>query len=248
MASQGFLGIAVCNGDPWMCAPFGGRPVLGTNPISVAVPMTEGVGPHLDMATSEAAHGKIMGARTRGESIPLGWAVDVDGNPTTDPEKGLAGALLPFGGPKGFGLAFMIDCLLAVGGARTSDHGGPLYGAAAEPQEVGHAFIAIAVDSVQSADEYSDRIAAYSTAVHESGLPGVARAPMVPGEPEAMRLAQSDDWTVDDDTLRNLAAVSLELQVPVPAVFDDRLAGPSPVQDDQVTFGGPARLAALRSS
>ena len=216
MASAGFFGIAVCNTDPWMCAPFGGRPVLGTNPISMAVPEDGAVGPQLDMATSEGNYGKIAAARDRHERIPLGWAVDVDGNPTDDPAEGIAGALLPSGGPKGFGLAFMVDCLLAVGGARTSDHAGPLYGDPADPQELGHAFIAIAVDSVQHASEYSARISSLSTAVHESGLPGSNRAPLTPGEPEKQRLADSHDWAADETTLQSLAYLSRELGVRVP--------------------------------
>jgi len=65
MASSGFLGIAVCNTDAVMCAPFGGRAVLGTNPISIGVPEFGSVGPHLDMATSQAAHGKLIAARDR---------------------------------------------------------------------------------------------------------------------------------------------------------------------------------------
>jgi LDH2 family malate/lactate/ureidoglycolate dehydrogenase len=216
MASAGFLGIAVCNTDPWMCAPFGGRPVLGTNPISIGVPESGNLGPQLDMATSEGNYGKIAFARDHGETIPAGWAVDVEGEPTTDPAKGIAGALLPSGGPKGFGLAFMVDCLLAVGGARTSDHAGPLYGDPADSQQLGHAFIAVSVDSGQTAAEYSASITALSSAVHGSATPGSRRPPMVPGEPEKQRLALSSDWVVDDTTRRAFEDLSGELGVAIP--------------------------------
>jgi LDH2 family malate/lactate/ureidoglycolate dehydrogenase len=216
MASAGFLGIAVCNTDPWMCAPFGGRPVLGTNPISVGVPQSGVLGPQLDMATSEGNYGKIAFARDHGEQIPAGWAVDVDGEPTTDPAEGIAGALLPSGGPKGFGLAFMVDCLLAAGGARTSDHAGPLYGDPADPQQLGHAFIAISVDSAQTSDEYSDRITALSDAVHASATPGSRRPPMVPGEPERQRFEASSDWVIDDTTGLAFEALSHDLGVAIP--------------------------------
>ena len=236
MASAGFLGIAVCNTDPWMCAPFGGRPVLGTNPISMGVPVAGVVGPQLDMATSEGNYGKIAAARDRGERIPLGWAVDLDGNPTEDPAEGIAGALLPSGGPKGFGLAFMVDCLLAVSGARTSDHAGPLYGDPADPQELGHAFIAIRVDPVQSASEYSARIASLSTAVHESALPGSNRAPLTPGEPERQRLALAHDWVVDETTLRSLTHLSHDLGVPVPSPTTRRsVQHPQATNDEEKT-------------
>ncbi len=216
MATAGLLGIAVCNTDPWMCAPFGGRPILGTNPISIGVPEAGGLGPQLDMATTEGNYGKIAFARDHGEQIPDGWAVDRRGNPTNDPDEGLAGALLPSGGPKGFGLAFMVDCLLAVSGARTSDRAGPLYGDPADPQHLGQAFIAISVDSSQSPFEYSDRITALSTAVRGSATPGSTRPPMVPGEPEKERLAQASGWVLSEPTRRELESLSQELGVAIP--------------------------------
>jgi LDH2 family malate/lactate/ureidoglycolate dehydrogenase len=219
MAAAGFLGIAVCNTDPWMCAPFGGRPVLGTNPISIGVPLTGGIGPQLDMATSEGNYGKIAWARDHGEPIPTGWAVDVDGAPTNDAAQAIAGALLPSGGPKGFGLAFMVDCLLAISGARTSDHAGPLYGDPADPQELGHAFIAIAVDPVQTPSDYAERIASLTAAVHDSATPGSSRPPMVPGEPERQRLEAASDCVVSDTTLRAFEALSRELAVSIPDTY-----------------------------
>jgi len=216
MASSGFLGIAVCNTDAVMCAPFGGRAVLGTNPISIGVPEFGSVGPHLDMATSQAAHGKLIAARDRGDEIPDGWAVDPIGNPTNDPALGLAGALLPSGGPKGFALAFMVDCLVAIGGARTSNDVSALYGDPAAPQELGHAFIAISVDSAQTAAEYASRVDALSAAVHESVTPGSSSPPMVPGEPEKQQLARPSDLVVSEPTRRALEELSVELGVPIP--------------------------------
>lgn len=217
MAAAGFLGIAVANTDAVMCPPFGGRAVLGTNPISIAVPAPDGgIGPQLDMATSEGNYGKILAARDHGEPIPVGWAVDADGAPTTDPVAALAGALLPTGGPKGFGLAFMVDCLVAIGGARTSDSASPLYGDPAQPQRLGHAFIAIAVESVRSATAYDAAVTALSDAVHASALPGSVRPPMVPGEPERRRLADSSSWAADDSILRAFASLSRDLAVTIP--------------------------------
>ncbi len=216
MATAGVFGIVACNTDPWMCAPFGGRPVLGTNPISMAAPLVDKLGPQLDMATTEGNYGKIAAARDRGEPIPAGWAVDIEGNPTTDAARGLAGALLPTGGPRGFGLAVMVDCLLAIGGARTSDIAGPLYGDPSAPQELGHVFIAIRVDQGQTAAEYAARVTALTESVHASGIPGSARPPMVPGEPERARLAASSAWEADATTLAALAELSLELGVAAP--------------------------------
>ena len=223
MASAGFFGIALCNTDAVMCAPFGGRPVLGTNPISMAVPTSSGVGPQLDMATSEGNYGKILFARDHGEQIPAGWAVDVDGAGTTDPLAGLEGALLPSGGPKGFGLAFMVDALAAIGGAATSNEVSAMYGDPRAPQGLGHVFIAIEVDRGQTRAEYSARIEGLRAAVHASATPGSTRAPMVPGEPEQQRLHAATRWAADPTTVQQLAALSAELGVAVPDEVEGQL-------------------------
>ena len=100
-------------------APFGGREArIGTNPLSVAIP-SDLEGPlFLDMATSAVAAGKVSLAVSRGEQIPLGWVVDRDGRPTTDPNQLKAGgALLPLGaseGYKGSGLAVIVEILCGL--------------------------------------------------------------------------------------------------------------------------------------
>jgi len=100
-------------------APFGGREArIGTNPLSIAVPSNLDGPLFLDMATSAVAAGKISLAVSRGESIPLGWIVDPDGKPTTDPEQLKAGgALLPLGGSEGYkgsGLAVIVEILCGL--------------------------------------------------------------------------------------------------------------------------------------
>jgi uncharacterized oxidoreductase len=100
-------------------APFGGREArIGTNPLSIAVPSNLDGPLFLDMATSAVAAGKISLAVSRGESIPVGWIVDRDGKPTTDPEQLKAGgALLPLGGSEGYkgsGLAVIVEILCGL--------------------------------------------------------------------------------------------------------------------------------------
>ena len=216
MAAQGFFGVAICNTDSVMSAPAGGRPILGSNPISISVPGSGTDGPLLDMATTEVSQGKIIVARDRGESIPFGWAVDQEGLPTQDPISALSGALLPSGGPKGFGLAFMVDCLVAIGGAETSQRVSPLYGDPAATQGLGHAFMAIAIDTAITRDEYATRVGWLTGAVHESGLPGVAQRPIVPGERELMVLSRVDEWRADPSTISQFEDLSRELAVPIP--------------------------------
>lgn len=187
IADAELLGIAVCNTESVMCAPSGGRPVLGTNPLAVAAPLAPHLRPQLDMATTTASQGRLIMARQANRPIPLGWAVDNRGRPTQSPADGLAGALLPSGGPKGFGLAFAIDTILAVSGARISPEVCALQGDPKQAQKLGHAFIAIRVDAAGPLEEYRRRIARLVAAIHDSGVDGQEAAPIAPGEPELAR-------------------------------------------------------------
>jgi uncharacterized oxidoreductase len=144
---------------PKLVAPFGGRTaLLGTNPICIAVPSSRHGAVVLDMATSAVALGKVQLARQRGEKLPVGWIVDKDGNPSTDPDDYYAGgALLPLGGDqghKGYGLAFMVEVLC---GLLT----GLGYGVAADGKHNDGNFIAVYdvscfIDPVVFADQVSD--------------------------------------------------------------------------------------------
>lgn len=108
-ASEGMVALTVCQSDP-MVVPFGGtKPYFGTNPIAFSTPRKNGEPIIFDMATTVQAWGKILDARSKGKEIPDTWAVDGDGEPTTDPHK--VAALLPVAGPKGYGLMMMVDIL-----------------------------------------------------------------------------------------------------------------------------------------
>lgn len=117
IAARGLAGLALC--PSYSCvAPVGGmRPLLGTNPIAFGWPRRTGNPYVFDFATSIVARGEIELHRRAGESIPEGWAIDAEGVPTTDPDRALAGAMLPFGAHKGSAIATMIELL-----------GGPLIG------------------------------------------------------------------------------------------------------------------------
>ena len=112
IARQGMAGIAIVVSPPNM-APHGAKaPGLHNAPISIAVPAGRRPALLLDMATSIAAGGKLQLAKDKGTPIPPGWALDKQGNPTTDAQQ--ASILLPFAGPKGSGLAFMFECLCGL--------------------------------------------------------------------------------------------------------------------------------------
>lgn len=235
IADAGLLGIVACNTDKVMCAPEGGRAVLGTNPLAVAVPMPAETRPQLDMATTQVSQGRLIIAARDGEPIPLGWAVDSEGQPTTSAAAGLRGALLPAGGPKGFGLSFAIDALVALSGALTSHEVGALYGDPAQPQRLGQLFIAIRADGGAPLQEYQQRVSGLVEAIHRSGPASAERHPVAPGEPELERVHQNQGLLSLTSTLfESFAEIAAATGVALPGEL--RHAGlqhaPAPLNED----------------
>ncbi|KAF9776503.1 hypothetical protein IL306_005286 [Fusarium sp. DS 682] len=140
--SQGFACFAYTNASRAM-PPWGGsEALLGTSPFAVGVPGGEEGDFVLDMSPSVAARGKIRKAARRGEAIPEGYALDAEGRPTTDPEAALKGVVLPMGGPKGSGLAMMMDIFGGVmSGSAFAGDVNDQYKVMDKPQNVGHWFL-----------------------------------------------------------------------------------------------------------
>jgi LDH2 family malate/lactate/ureidoglycolate dehydrogenase len=191
-AQAGCVGIAMCNTRPLMPAPGGAERVVGNNPLAIALPVEGPVPVVLDMATSEAAMGKIRMAEKAREPIPASWAVKADGSTTTNAAEAVAGMLLPSAGPKGFGLAFVIDlmCGLLSGGA-SGDRVRPLYGDFSVPYDCSHLFVAIDVAHFCDPDDFRRQAAAAGDRIRTGRrAPGV-EALYVPGEPEWRRRERS---------------------------------------------------------
>ena len=111
-AQDGMAAIALAASMPFMAYHGTRAPGVSTNPISIAVPGSEQGPVVLDMATGVVARGKLVQARKTNQPIPAGWALDGDGNPTTDPQAALIP--LPLGGPKGSGLSLMIELITSL--------------------------------------------------------------------------------------------------------------------------------------
>lgn len=145
LATQGLIALVFGNTPKAMAFHGGSRPMLGTNPLAFAAPLPNGAAPLVvDLALSVAARGKIVAAQKAGKPIPLGWAVDAQGQPTTDPTAALAGTLSPIGGAKGGALALMVEIL---GAALTAGAFGweatSFFDAEGRAPDMGHLFIAI---------------------------------------------------------------------------------------------------------
>src|SRR5262249_25677309 len=114
-AEQGLIALTVVNTRSRIVVWGGRRKVLGTNPMAFACPSGDGPPCVWDQASSLRAQGEVLLARTQGHAVPEGIGLDAEGNPSTDPAAILdGGALLPFGGPKGASIAFMIEVLAAA--------------------------------------------------------------------------------------------------------------------------------------
>ncbi len=113
LANEGLVALMFAN-SPAAMAPWGGnRALFGTDPIAFAAPLDGELPIVVDVSLSKVARGKIMAAAQQGEPIPEGWALDLDGNPTTEAKAGLEGTMIPLGDAKGTALALMVELLCA---------------------------------------------------------------------------------------------------------------------------------------
>lgn len=192
-ALKGMIAIGMTNASPIVAPPGGKTRVIGTNPMSFAVPDGKGgVAMAFDQSTTSVALGRITMAKAAGEAIPEGWAVDANGTPTTDPDAALKGSLTSLGGLeqgyKGWGLGLMVE-LLASGmtGGLASRDVKPLKAPTGAPHGLGQFFMLI--DPSASAAFY-DRLAALSAAASEdegTRMPGQNKRLQDPVEvPEAL--------------------------------------------------------------
>lgn len=177
MADAGHVGYATTNAGILM-APFGGsKNLVGVNPFAFSVPAGKSWPFVLDMATSVTAMGKVNMARIRGQKIPLGWAVDAEGNPTEDPAKAEKGSLLPIGGPKGYGMALMLDIqsgILSQG----------RFGSGLGTPGVGHFFQAMKVESFLPMAKFQEEMDQLITQIKTSPLAPGFKEIYLPGEIE----------------------------------------------------------------
>jgi (2R)-3-sulfolactate dehydrogenase (NADP+) len=158
VAQAGLVGLVFTNSPAAINAWGGKRALYGTNPIAAIFPRRNAEPIVVDLSLTEVARGKIMLCAKEGKSIPLGWAVDKDGNPTTDPKAALTGSLTAIGGVKGATLALMVEVLaVALTGAAFSFENDSYFEPGGKPR-IGHAILAIDPDALAGADSYYSRL------------------------------------------------------------------------------------------
>lgn len=196
LARKGLFAIMVGNA-PAAMAPFGAKdPVFGTNPIAFAAPRAGEDPLIIDLSLSRVARGKVMNAKKSGKPIPEGWALDRDGNPTTDAEAALEGTMLPIGGAKGTALALMVEIMASVmTGANLSTEATSFFTGEGPPPGVGQFLIAMKpMDEARFAQRLGGLLATIE-AMDGARLPGTRRA-------TAIRKAKEDGILVPDRYLK----------------------------------------------
>lgn len=180
----GLMSLVFTNSSPALPAWGGREKLMGVSPIAAGAPAGSTKPFILDMAPSVAARGKIYKALRRGEKIPGDWALDGEGRPTEDPAEALKGVMLPMGGPKGSGLAVMMDVFSGVlsGSAFAGGVTGPYD--PSKPADVGHFLVAIKPDLFMDLEAFKERMdTLYQKVVGSEKMAGVERI-FFPGEIE----------------------------------------------------------------
>ena len=179
LAVAGLVAIGFTN-SPASIAPVGGnKPVIGTNPFAMGVPNSEGGAKFiLDQSASVVAKSEIMMRAREEHTIPEGWALDANGNPTTDPEVALKGSMAPSGGYKGFGTGLMVEVMAAaLSGAMLGIQASPFSGTDGGPPKTGQCFLALDPNAY-SGPAFNERITALTEAINSqegARLPGARR-------------------------------------------------------------------------
>ena len=223
LVEHGFAGLAMTPSDAFLI-PFGGtKPFFGTNPLAIGFPRPVVAGEKLapivlDMATTEIPFGKIIIAQKEGKPIPKEWGFDAQGKPTSDPDK-IVG-LHPIAGPKGSGLAMMIDLFCSVLSAQAfGPHINKMYREMEGKRNLGHFLAAWDLSRFRPLDELQADLGAMVSELHEMPPAEGFDRVYYPGEIEGNRITDytANGIPVDEGVLEDLEALAERLGVEPPA-------------------------------
>ena len=200
-AAAGMVGLGFANSPAAMPAAGGRHAIFGTNPVAAIFPRRGADPLMIDLSLSEVARGKVMVAAKKGEPIPLGWALDAAGNPTTDAQAALSGSMLPLGAvssPKGAMLALTVELLVtALVGANFGFEASSFFVDEGNRPRIGQAFVLIDPGALAGSEAFLDRVEVLvAEMLRDDGvrLPGARR--------EALRRrAQAEGLDVPDALL-----------------------------------------------
>lgn len=226
MADCGFLSMVMSTGDVIMAAPSSAGRIIGNNPFSYAAPAGRHRFVCFDAAMSAVAAGKISMCAQEGKSIPIGWLKDPLGNDTTDPNQyDLGGALMPFGGHKGFSLSVMVECFAGLlSGAASLEN---IHAWNCDPNstgDVGHMFLAVNPDLLHPGQNLTQRVEhLVDELINAKPAPGADRV-LFPGQLEQEReaLARAEGVDLPDSTLAALHESARRTGIPFCAGLENK--------------------------
>ncbi len=180
--AAGMVGLGFANSPAAMPAAGGKHPIFGTNPVAAVFPRRNADPLMIDLSLSEVARGKLMVAAKKGDAIPLGWALDAQGQPTADPKAGMHGSMLPIGATtstKGAMLALVVELLVtALIGSQFGFEASSFFTDEGNRPRIGQAFIVIDPGALAGRDGFLDRIEVLITEMQQDEgvrLPGARR-------------------------------------------------------------------------
>jgi LDH2 family malate/lactate/ureidoglycolate dehydrogenase len=209
-AREGCVGFLSTNGSPAI-APWGGmKKRVGTNPWSIAAPAGRYAPMVLDIANTAVARGKIYLARNRHERIPLGWALNAEGIPTTDPQEAIDGMILPMAGHKGYAIGVMVDVLSGVltGSKWGTGVNGPYQHE--KKSGAGHLIIAMNIEAFRPLTEFNAEMEEMIASLKEVPLVPGCEEVFYPGEIEAINDKKNREagLQLPQDTINDLLKVA----------------------------------------
>jgi len=216
-AEEGMILLAMTNCEPAMSPTGGYEAFFGTNPVAASFPTGKSFHVQIDLSTSIVARGNIIAANKKKELIPEGWALDRDGQPTTDAQEALLGTVLTMAGHKGYALALMVEAFSGVlSGAAIGDSIGSMYKNLDRKQDVGHFFCLFNIAAFLDLDEFKRRMDETIERL-KSGKkrPGVEEI-LVPGERSSRCAAMNSVMgvSVTEETIQELEQWCKRLGVP----------------------------------
>jgi LDH2 family malate/lactate/ureidoglycolate dehydrogenase len=216
-AQEGMAGIVMCNAAAAI-SPWGGTEAFfGTNPISFAAPGGAAGPVALDMSSSVVARGKIRLAERTKQPIPLGWAYDETGTETTDPAAAMKGTLVPIGGPKGYGLALMVDILAGLLSGSKYGQDIKTFHKLVGPTGVGVFTLALDIERFMPIKQFNELMQGYLVSIKGSKKAKGVSQIYIPGERKFAKEKESlkEGVNVSDALAKNLNALLEKVKSPL---------------------------------
>ncbi|EGO64816.1 Ldh family oxidoreductase [Acetonema longum] len=214
-AREGCIGFLTTNGGPAI-APWGGmKKTIGTNPWSIAAPAGKHEPMVLDIANTAVARGKIYLARNRHQPIPLGWALNAEGEPTIDPQEAINGIILPMAGHKGYAIGVMMDVLAGVMSGSAWGHkvNGPYH--YDKKSGAGHFIITMNIDAFRPLAEFNSTMEEMIRSLKSAPLAKDCSEVFFPGEIEARNDVKNRETGLQlaADTITDLKKLAREFEL-----------------------------------